>query len=84
MGAGVTTPCPSPRNQDPAFLGMATMCSVAILVVYSTTSHVSYSGMGNYTTLVVEPPRLFHIKCPSLALEATSHLNRNKLLVRWI
>jgi hypothetical protein len=28
-------------------------------------------------TTVAEPPRLFQLKCPSLALEATTHLNRN-------
>jgi hypothetical protein len=26
---------------------------------------------------VAEPPELFHLKCPSHALEAATHLNRN-------
>jgi hypothetical protein len=30
---------------------------------------------------VVEPARLFQLKCPSHALEAATHLNRNKPLV---
>jgi hypothetical protein len=33
---------------------------------------------------VEEPPRLFQLKCPSLALEATTHLNRNKLSIPQI
>jgi hypothetical protein len=30
---------------------------------------------------VAEPPELFQLKCPSPALEATTHLNRNKLSI---
>jgi hypothetical protein len=33
---------------------------------------------------MAEPPRLFQLKCPSLALEATTHLNRNKLSIHRI
>jgi hypothetical protein len=30
---------------------------------------------------MVEPPRLFQLKCPSIALEAMSHLNQNKMSI---
>jgi hypothetical protein len=34
--------------------------------------------------ILAELPRLFHLKCPSIASEATTHLNRNKPTVRRI
>jgi hypothetical protein len=36
------------------------------------------SGLG---ILVAESPELFQLKCPRPALEATTHLNRNKPLI---
>ena len=33
---------------------------------------------------VAEPPELFQLKCPSHALKAATHLNRNNPLVPWI
>ena len=40
--------------------------------------------MVDYVAVVAEPPELFQLKCPSHALEAATHLNRNKLSVSQI
>jgi hypothetical protein len=39
--------------------------------------HQIYMKEEDKASTVAEPPELFQRKCPSLALEATTHLNRN-------
>jgi hypothetical protein len=47
---------------------------VHTLLVHGTKGHGSVA-------IVAEPPELFQLKCPSHALEAATHLNRNNPLV---
>jgi hypothetical protein len=43
--------------------------------------HIISNGGISVDHAVAEPPELFQHKCPSLALKARPHLNRNKPLV---
>jgi hypothetical protein len=47
------------------------------IILMLVCGHRSMGMRGLRDKIVAEPPELFQLKCPSPALEATTHLNQN-------
>jgi hypothetical protein len=56
---------------------IGTCIGIDASVVWMSSSIDFFEVVITLIPTVAEPPRLFQLKCPSLALEATIHLNRN-------